>query len=327
MLAEFLTTTLPDNLRRSRELLRAGQVTVALHALTDLPEEGDDDPLPAALRLATTLECQLARGDMSGAGRTGEQLHPHSVRPGVVGALTCHALGELASARGDAEAAATRYADAGDRTPDDLDHPDLVPWRAGRALTLTWLRRHHEAHEVATEHLTLARRTGSAYAVAQALRTVAATTIGDGRIPLLREARGALDGVHAERLAAQIDTDLAVLLTLQGDPDARDEAVPLLRSAEGYAGREDLFPLQNRVRHLLERLGQQPRRIRSETLAKLTASEQRAARMAASGLTNREIAAEMTVTVKAVEWHLSHVYRKLGIPNRTRLADTLGEAV
>ena len=43
--------------------------------------------------------------------------------------------------------------------------------------------------------------------------------------------------------------------------------------------------------------------------------------MAASGLTNRQIAAEMTVTVKAVEWHLSHVYRKLGVRNRTGLAD------
>ena len=30
------------------------------------------------------------------------------------------------------------------------------------------------------------------------------------------------------------------------------------------------------------------------------------------------------MTVKAVEWHLSHVYRKLGIPSRTRLAATLG---
>jgi DNA-binding NarL/FixJ family response regulator len=49
--------------------------------------------------------------------------------------------------------------------------------------------------------------------------------------------------------------------------------------------------------------------------------------MAANGLTNREIAAEMTVTVKAVEWHLSHVYRKLGVPNRLELAETLGTAV
>ena len=69
----------------------------------------------------------------------------------------------------------------------------------------------------------------------------------------------------AERLAAQVDTDLAVLITLQDGAGAREEAVALLRAAEAYAGREDLFPLQNRVRHLLQRIGEQPRLIRSET--------------------------------------------------------------
>jgi DNA-binding NarL/FixJ family response regulator len=49
--------------------------------------------------------------------------------------------------------------------------------------------------------------------------------------------------------------------------------------------------------------------------------------MAAAGMTNREIAAELAVTVKAVEWHLSNVYRKLKIRGRTGLADTLGVAV
>ena len=39
---------------------------------------------------------------------------------------------------------------------------------------------------------------------------------------------------------------------------------------------------------------------------------------------NRQIAHELVVTVKAVEWHLSHVYRKLGIGSRTLLAETLG---
>ena len=61
-----------------------------------------------------------------------------------------------------------------------------------------------------------------------------------------------------------------------------------------------------------------------ETLAVLTAAEQRVARLAASGLTNRAIAEHLVVTVKAVEWHLSHVYRKLGIRSRGALAGALG---
>ncbi len=284
-------------------------------------------PHLTVLWFALTLECQLARGEMSDADQTGQQLHAFETEQGYAGALARHALGELYSAHGDGEAAAIEYFAAGEAIAGDLDNPDLVPWRAGAALALTRLRRHQEANQLAQENLQLAQRSGSAYAVGHALRTVAATTFGDGRVELLRQARATLEGAGADRLAAQVDTDLAVLITLQGATGAREEAVELLRNAEAYAGREDLFPLQNRVRHLLERLGEKPRRIRSETLAKLTASEQRAARMAASGLTNREIAAEMTVTIKAVEWHLSHVYRKLGIPNRTELADTLGAAV
>ena len=36
-------------------------------------------------------------------------------------------------------------------------------------------------------------------------------------------------------------------------------------------------------------------------------------------MTNREIAQQLAVTVKGVERHLSHVYRKLGIRSRSGL--------
>jgi DNA-binding NarL/FixJ family response regulator len=109
------------------------------------------------------------------------------------------------------------------------------------------------------------------------------------------------------------------------DEDAR-EALGLLRAAETYAGQEELWPLQGRVRWLLERLGEPARPAPGEVLAALTTTERRVARLAAAGCTNREIAGQLVVTVKAVEWHLSHVYRKLGIRSRTMLAGTLGLA-
>jgi DNA-binding NarL/FixJ family response regulator len=41
-------------------------------------------------------------------------------------------------------------------------------------------------------------------------------------------------------------------------------------------------------------------------------------------LSNREIAESLVVTVKTVEWHLRHAFRKLGIDSRANLAGFLG---
>ena len=208
--------------------------------------------------------------------------------------------------------ASLRYTEASEHVGPDLDDPDLVPWRSGAALALTRLHRPRRP-TLAREHLTLARYGATPYVLAHALRTAATTNADGTRLRLLREAQTSLKDVEARRLAAQVDTDLAVLLTLEGDASDAAEAVALLRRAEAYAGHEDLFPLQSRVRRILERVGEEPRRILSETLASLTVTEQTTARLAAAGMTNREIAAELSVTVKAVEWHLSNVYRKLKI--------------
>ncbi|HMH48433.1 MAG TPA: AAA family ATPase [Solirubrobacteraceae bacterium] len=57
--------------------------------------------------------------------------------------------------------------------------------------------------------------------------------------------------------------------------------------------------------------------------AGLTATEERVARLAAGGRANKEIAAELYMSVHTVEAHLSRVYRKLGIRSRTELAQRL----
>jgi DNA-binding CsgD family transcriptional regulator len=235
------------------------------------------------------------------------------------------AKGELAAALGDSEAAVVHFTTAGELVPDA--GVDLLPWRTGAALAHLRNRNGRAAAELARDQVELARTSGSPYALASALRTLAAVDPGPDRVQHLLRARGVLAGTVAERLSAQIDTDLAGLLLLTHAPDAVARAVELLRAAEEHAGRQELWPLHGRVRRLLDRVGEPPRKVQSEAMAALTMSERRVAQLAAVGLTNRQIASELVVTVKAVEWHLSHVYRKLGISSRSGLASTLGAPV
>jgi DNA-binding NarL/FixJ family response regulator len=51
-----------------------------------------------------------------------------------------------------------------------------------------------------------------------------------------------------------------------------------------------------------------------------TPTERRIAELAASGMTNREIAATLFVSLKTVEANLTQVYRKLGVRSRAELA-------
>ncbi|CAN3126751.1 LuxR family transcriptional regulator [Mycobacterium sp. smrl_JER01] len=64
--------------------------------------------------------------------------------------------------------------------------------------------------------------------------------------------------------------------------------------------------------------------------ATLTPSEQRVAELAASGMTNRDVAAALFISPKTVEANLSRIYRKLGINSRAalgrRMAEELGDS-
>ncbi len=77
-----------------------------------------------------------------------------------------------------------------------------------------------------------------------------------------------------------------------------------------------------RARSELDRVGgRQPR-----SAGELSASERRVAELAAGGLSNKEIAAALFVSVHTVEVHLSHAYAKLGVHSRARLAERLRTA-
>ena len=69
--------------------------------------------------------------------------------------------------------------------------------------------------------------------------------------------------------------------------------------------------------------GARPRRDPTESRSTLTPSELRVARLAAEGMTNREIAQGLFVTENTIETHLRSVFRKLDIRSRSQLARAL----
>jgi DNA-binding CsgD family transcriptional regulator len=56
----------------------------------------------------------------------------------------------------------------------------------------------------------------------------------------------------------------------------------------------------------------------------LTAREQVVARLVASGMSNREVAAELYLSTKTVEYHLANVFAKLGVHSRHELVTRVG---
>ena len=60
--------------------------------------------------------------------------------------------------------------------------------------------------------------------------------------------------------------------------------------------------------------------------SRLTQAERETALLAAAGRSNKEIAAQLGISVRTVENHLQHVYEKLGISARTDLPEGLEHA-
>jgi DNA-binding CsgD family transcriptional regulator len=84
-------------------------------------------------------------------------------------------------------------------------------------------------------------------------------------------------------------------------------------------------PWADRCATELSGSGLHPASRRHRDHAALTSQELVVARLAAGSRTNREIAGELVVSVKTVEYHLRNVFQKLGITRRRELAARLVE--
>ncbi|MFK0110320.1 AAA family ATPase [Streptomyces sp. NPDC091217] len=105
----------------------------------------------------------------------------------------------------------------------------------------------------------------------------------------------------------------------------RSDARKQLRAAYESFDAFGAVPYAERARIELLATGETARRRTEETRFDLTPRERQVASMAASGLTNGEIATRLFVTASTVEFHLNKVFRKLGITSRKQIPHAIGE--
>ena len=201
-----------------------------------------------------------------------------------------------------------------------FDNPSSVPWRRWAAEGLRLLDRDGEAHALADEELALARRWGDPHAIGASLRVLGLVDGGTAGIGLLQEAVEVLAGSEARLEHARALVDLGAALRRANQ---RTEARERLQEGVDLARRVGAFGLAGRANDEIAATGARPRRVLHTGLDALTASERRVAQLAADGMSNREIAQALFVTIKTIEVHLSHAYRKLEIGSRAELQQAL----
>jgi DNA-binding CsgD family transcriptional regulator len=270
------------------------------------------------------VHIHLERGDLV-AARAGLAMTAGASPGSMDECVVAHARARLALAEGHPDTALSDAEAAGKLLGDGfgIDHPGFVPWQRTASLAALALGDAGLARTRAGQLLDRARWSGSARAVGLALRTQAAVNSGGGgpgggeQRRLLTEAADVLAGSPSALERAHALVELGAAARRADLPSAARQP---LREGLQLADGMGAAPLARAARHELHALGLRPRRPAVSGPASLTPTERRVAELAASGLTNRQTAEELFVTVKTVETHMARVYQKLGISSRPELA-------
>jgi DNA-binding CsgD family transcriptional regulator len=105
----------------------------------------------------------------------------------------------------------------------------------------------------------------------------------------------------------------------------RVEAREQLRTGHDMLAAIGMEAFAERARRELIATGGKVRRRGIETTDHLTPQEEQIARLAGDGRTNPEIAAQLFLSARTVEWHLGKVFGKLGVGSRRELTAALGQ--
>jgi len=231
------------------------------------------------------------------------------------------ALGDLAFGLGDLATAVEQYrtldvvlATAGMADPDQSSGAELTE-------ALVHLGRDEEARAAADALWRKAAAKAQPWSEARARRALALCASDDTAEALYLEAlelhARTPDGYEAARTKLAFGSWLRRVRR-------RSDARPLLREALATFESLGAAPFADRAAQELQATGETARRREVTTTEELTPQERQIAQLLAEGRTTREAAAALFLSPKTVEYHLRHVYIKLGIRSRAALAEHFG---
>ena len=248
--------------------------------------------------------------------RVAEPLASHSINVTTF----LFARGRLRAAQGRSADALRDFLECGRRSALLGRVSVMYHWRSEAALAYASLGDAQEARRLAREEVELARRFGRPGALGLALRNQGLVESGDRGLALLAEAVQVLERSQAPVELARALTDYGAALRRAGQrAAARAELERGVDLAHHWGARR----IAGQARAELVAAGAKPRRDAITGRDALTGSELRVARLAAEGMTNREIAQALFITTKTAAVHLTHAYRKLGISRRSQLPGAL----
>jgi DNA-binding NarL/FixJ family response regulator len=334
-------------LDRARERARAEGSVQALHAdlmfsclahlrrgeLADAIQDGGEaiegielwggGQIGRITRAGWLAAAQIEAGDLEGAERTlARGAPPNGPGPDLIGWHRFTFMSVRASlllARGDARRSLQVILEAAHRfEPRSLRS---LGWRSHAALCLTLMGDEPErAVELVEADVELARHWGAPGALGAALRTRGLVLGDQDGEDSLREAIAVLDASICQLEHAKALVELGAMLRRTG---RRRDAREPLRSGLELARNCGAASLAARAEEELRAAGASPRDVIRVGVDELTGSERRVAELAASGMSNKQIAQTLFVTVKTVETHLHRTYQKLDVSSRAQLAQAL----
>jgi DNA-binding CsgD family transcriptional regulator len=179
------------------------------------------------------------------------------------------------------------------------------------------------AVEAFEELSTMARASGTDYALG----------IAAARCALVSDDHSAEDryAEAIERLSrTRMRIELARARLLYGEwlrrQSRRVDARTQLRAAHDAFDAMGMEAFASRAQRELLATGETVRKRTVDTDRNLTAHEASIARLATEGFTSREIAAQLYVSPRTVEWHLRKIFAKVGVTNRRELREALAQA-